>query len=212
MSAPRFALSSCSKKDTKIKTQLPPLTLSNPLMAASALEYWLSGPAISRQHHKALIQSQGIATSPGSSDAWPTWSSQNHPRPPDRDWTMQIPYAEMGIQRGWTGNVRMWGWTDHETPAGLPHPATTVYSWGHWRVQPRARSFAPALGGSRVVKKKWRPPFAGVNYNGRFDYVLSFGMAISGLFWVSKYNSISRANSTHPPHPNFFLETHHWHI
>ena len=40
---------------------------------------------------------------------------------------MQIPYAEMGIQRGWTDNVRMWGRTDNETSAGLPHSATTVY-------------------------------------------------------------------------------------
>ena len=29
--------------------------------------------------------------------------------PPGRDWTMQIPYAEMGIQRGQTDNVRMCG-------------------------------------------------------------------------------------------------------
>ena len=56
--------------------------------------------------------------------------------PPDRDWKMQIPYAEMGIQRGWTDNERMWGWTDHETPAGLSHPATTLYPWRPGRVQP----------------------------------------------------------------------------
>ena len=40
---------------------------------------------------------------------------------------MQIHYVEMGIQRGWTENVRMWGWSDNETPAGLPHPVTTLY-------------------------------------------------------------------------------------
>ena len=42
---------------------------------------------------------------PGSSEAWPTWLSLNRLR----DWTMQIPYAEMGIQRGQTDNVRMCG-------------------------------------------------------------------------------------------------------
>ena len=29
--------------------------------------------------------------------------------PPDRDWTMQVHYAQIWIQRGWTDKVRMWG-------------------------------------------------------------------------------------------------------
>ena len=88
---------------------------------------------------QALIQSHGITT---SRFEWDMAHLVKPKSPPDRDWTMQIPYAEMGIQRGWTDNVRMWEWTDHDTPAGLPHPATTVCPWRPGRVKPRARSCA----------------------------------------------------------------------
>ena len=61
---------------------------------------------------QALIQSQGIAV---SRFEWGMTHLVKPKSPPDRDWTMQIAYAEMGIQRGWTDNVRMWEWTDHDT-------------------------------------------------------------------------------------------------
>ena len=127
----------------QIETQLPPLD------GSAALEDW---PAISRQYHKnshsvprnRYLQVRVRHGPPGQAD---------------RDWMMQIPYAEMGIQRGWTDNVRMWGWTDNETPASLPHPATAMYPWRHGRVQPPSQILHPALGGSRVVtREEWIRP------------------------------------------------------
>ena len=43
---------------------------------------------------------------PGSNETRPTWSNLNRLRVGTG--RMQIPYVEMGIQRGWTENVRMW--------------------------------------------------------------------------------------------------------
>ena len=65
--------------------------------------------------------------------------------PPDRDLTRQGKYAEMGTQRRWTDNVRIWGWTDTETPAGLPHSATTLFTWRPGRIQPELDA-APSIG------------------------------------------------------------------
>ena len=78
-------------------------------MTAPALEDWPYGPDNTKQ-------SQGIAT---SRFEWVMVHLVKPKLPPQGDWTMQIPYAEMGIQLGWTGNVQMWGWTDMETPG---HP------------------------------------------------------------------------------------------
>ena len=61
---------------------------------------------------------------------------------------MRVSYRET------TNSVRMWGWTDYETPAGLTHPATTLYPWRPGRVQPQSQILRPALGGSRVVTRE----------------------------------------------------------
>ena len=117
-----------SQRETKIKTQL--LHSVEPLDGSAALEYWLSGPAISRQHTSSPSAARKRATSMFE-------SGMLKPKSPlDRDWTMQSPYinTEMGIQRGWTGSVSMWGWTDNETAAGLSHPATTLSPRRHGRV------------------------------------------------------------------------------
>ena len=97
---------------------------------------------------QALMQSQRIAA---SRFEWDISHLVKPKSPPDRDWTMQIPYAEMGIQRGWTDNVRTSGWTDNETPADLPHPATTMYPWRPGRVQPPSQILRSALGGRRRI-------------------------------------------------------------
>ena len=82
----------------------------------------------------------------------PAWETQTRKRPSasspyeqdpamkglksrNRDWTMQSPYTDMGIQQGWTGSV--W-WNDNETPGSLPHPATTLFPRRPGRVQPWA--------------------------------------------------------------------------
>ena len=37
------------------------------------------------------------------------WETDARTIYPDRDGTRQSPYAEIGIQRGWTDGVQMWG-------------------------------------------------------------------------------------------------------
>ena len=121
-------LARSSQKEAKINTQLPPLCRTPWWQRPHSKTDSLVQPSPDNTT-QALIQSQGIAT---SRFEWDLAHLVKPKSPPDRDWTMQIPYVEMGIQRGWTDNVRMWGWTH----AGLPHPVTTVYPWRHGRVQP----------------------------------------------------------------------------
>ena len=76
-------------------------------MAAPAREDWPLVQPSPDNPTLALIQSLGIAT---YRFVWGMAHLVKPKSPSDRDWTIQIPYAEMGIQRGWTDNVQMRGW------------------------------------------------------------------------------------------------------
>ena len=125
-------------------------TLLNPLMAAPALEDCLSGPAIFRQHRANFPLAPRKRYLQGRVRHGPPDKLKS---PPNRDWTMQSPDAEMRMQRGWTDNVRMWCWTYNETPASLPQSCHNPVLMKTWKCSTSRQILRSTLGGSRIVTR-----------------------------------------------------------